>query len=629
MSEITYQQAVEQIKNSLDIVDVVSRYVVLKKAGRNYTGLCPFHNEKTPSFVVTPSRQIFKCFGCGEGGDVFTFLMKINNQDFKEVVEEQAFNLGIELSKGSRDTKKYKEEKQRLLDAMEEAKKFFQKNLMKNEAALEYLEKRGVGEVAIGKFSLGLAPNSSFELKNHLNKLGYTNDELLKAGLLYEKEGNFLDRFKNRIIIPITDTSSNTIAFGARAIMAGQNPKYLNSPDSVIYNKSNVLFGLNLAKDFIKQEDATIIMEGYFDVISAHVAGVQNAVASCGTALTPQHIKLIARYSPSRKIYLAFDSDSAGQKATKAGAEVIKNIFKSLGDIKQYDSSYTNDNSNVCEIRVVSQVGGKDPDEFIREFGAQEYKKQIEKAPLLLDYRLNKILETLKDNITPQEKSEIVLQIAEILSEIQNPVILSDYIKNSAFKLNVEENILKKQVQSAALKNTDPEAKEVREPVSIKKIENSSDPNYRYKLMEDNLIKLAFVANSPEKREYFLQAIKGYKPKNEANFKIVEAIDKEFSKINNVDELAKKLFLEFYNSKDIQKKLSDEIFSSTEFESLNYENYIQAVNETFERLNNIDDLLKRHELRRKIRDKNLSEDEKMKISTELFKKFETGRMETF
>ena len=179
--------------------------------------------------------------------------------------------------------------------------------------------------------------------------------------------------------------------------MEGQNPKYLNSPDSSIYNKSNVLFGLNRAKDYIKQEDSVIIMEGYFDVISAHVAGVQNAVASCGTALTPQHIKLIARYSPSRKIYLAFDSDSAGQKATKAGAEVIKNIFSSLGDIKQYDSSYSDNSDSVCEIRVVSQVGGKDPDEFIREFGAQEYKNHIKNAPLFLDYRLNKALEELKN----------------------------------------------------------------------------------------------------------------------------------------------------------------------------------------------------------------------------------------
>lgn len=625
MSEISYSRAVEQIKNSLDIVDVISKYVVLKKAGHNYSGLCPFHNEKTPSFVVTPSRQIFKCFGCGEGGDVLAFLMKINNQNFKEVIEEQAAALGIELPRTSKDSLKYKEEKERLLGAMDEAMKFYHQNLLKNERALEYLEKRGVTEVAIGKFFLGLAPNSNFELKEYLREKKYTNDEMYKAGLLYEKNGDFLDRFKNRIIIPIMDINSNTIAFGARAIMEGQNPKYLNSPDSTIYNKSSVLFGLNRAKDYIKQEDSVIIMEGYFDVISAHCAGVQNAVASCGTALTPQHIKLIARYSPSRKIYLAFDSDSAGQKATNAGAEVIKNIFANLGDIKQYDSSYGDNENSVCEIHVVSQVGGKDPDEFIREFGAQEYKNHIKNAPLFLDYRLNKELEQISPDITPQEKSEKVQQIADILSEIQNPVILSDYIRNTSYKLNIEEEILKNQVQKAKYKNSMPDEEYSSNTVQKTPNRQAKDLNTRYTLMENNLIKLAFVANTPEKRNFYSHAISAYKAKDEANFKIITSIDNALREVNNIDELAKKLFCEFYNSTDIQQKLSDEIFSSAEYENLDYENYIQAVNETFERLNNINNRLKKHELRQKIKDKSLSEDEKLKI---LFKQFEANRMET-
>lgn len=626
MSEITYGQAVEQIKNSLDIVDVISKYVVLKKSGHNYSGLCPFHNEKTPSFVVTPSRQIFKCFGCGEGGDVIAFLMKINNQDFKEVIAEQAAALGIELPKGSKDSSsKYKQEKERLLNAMDEATKFYHKKLLANERALEYLEKRGVGEVAIGKFFLGLAPNSNFELKEHLREKGYTNDEMYKAGLLYEKNGDFLDRFKNRIIIPIMDVNSNTIAFGARAIMEGQNPKYLNSPDSSIYNKSNVLFGLNRAKDYIKQEDSVIIMEGYFDVISAHVAGVQNAVASCGTALTPQHIKLIARYSPSRKIYLAFDSDSAGQKATKAGAEVIKNIFSSLGDIKQYDSSYSDNSDSVCEIRVVSQVGGKDPDEFIREFGAQEYKNHIKNAPLFLDYRLNKALEELKNDATPQQKSITVQQIADILSEIQNPVILSEYIKNISFKINLDEEILKTQIEKSKYKNESFEEFEVATPKTQPKYP-LKDLNTRYNLMENNLIKLAFVANTPEKKNFYIHAISTYKAHSEANCAIIAAIDKALGEINNIDELAKKVFCEFYNNKDMQKKLSDEIFASAQYENLDYENYIQAVNEIFERLNSISEKLRNYELKQKIKDSTLSESEKREL---LFQQFEANRMETF
>ena len=361
MSELTYQQVTEEIKNRLDIVDVISKFVVLKKSGHNYSGLCPFHNEKTPSFTVTPSRQIFKCFGCGEGGDVLAFLMKINNQSFVEVVAEQAEILGIELPKASsgKDVKEYKKEKERLLEAVKFSMEFYHNNLLKNEKALEYLEKRGVSEIAIGSFFLGLAPNSNFELKNYLKDYGFTNDEMYKAGLLYEKNGDFLDRFKNRLIIPIMDVNNSPIAFGARAIIDGQNPKYLNSPDSSIYNKSSVLFGLNRAKDAIKEEDGVIIMEGYFDVISAQVNGVRNAVASCGTALTPQHIKMLSRYTLNRRIFLAFDQDAAGRKATKLGAQVIKEIFSGLGDIKQYDSSYTNSNDSVCEIRVVSQPGDR------------------------------------------------------------------------------------------------------------------------------------------------------------------------------------------------------------------------------------------------------------------------------
>lgn len=618
MSEVTFQQAVEQIKNSLDIVDVVSKYVVLKKAGRNFQGLCPFHNEKTPSFVVTPDKQIFKCFGCGEGGDVFTFLMKINNQSFNEVIEEQAANLGIELPKKSQKNASFhKAEKERLYDVMEQAEKYFKNNLLSNQKALEYLEKRGINEVAIGKFSLGLAPKGNFELKNYLTSLGFTVDELSKAGLVYEKDGNYFDRFKNRIIIPIKNINSNTIAFGARAILEGQMPKYINSPESIIYNKSSVLFGINRAKDAISNADAVIFMEGYFDVISAHLGGVENAVATCGTALTPQHIKLISRYSPSRRIYLAFDTDSAGKKAIEHGAEVIKNIFNNLGDIKQYDSNFRDNSDNVCEIRVVSEIQGKDPDEFIREFGGEEYLKKVKEAPLLLDYRLGQIYKELKDDLTPQEKSKLVIQITDILYEIKNPVILDDYVKVASFKLNVAQNILKTQIQNKQA-----------EEIGILKIENDSyvspkkliavDKQSAYSLMEENLIKLAFAADTSTKKEYFTGKLDGYTSDDEENSKILSDIDKKFHEVNNVDELAKKLFFGFYNEQHIQKKISDNIFSSHEFNNLSQEAYEQAVDETFSRLSRLKQQYRKDELKKKLKDNNLTAEEKLQISTKIF-----------
>lgn len=626
MAEVTYQQAVEQIKNSLDIVDVISKYVMLKKTGRSYQGLCPFHNEKTPSFVVTPDKQIFKCFGCGEGGDVISFLMKINNQTFSEVIEEQASNLGIELPKKSnKNSQIYKQEKDRLLDAMDLACKFFNKNLLSNNGALEYLSKRGMSEVAIGKFTLGLAPKGNFELKNYLTNLGFTIDELSKAGLIYEKDGTYFDRFKNRIIIPIKDANSNTIAFGARAIIEGQMPKYINSPESIIYNKSSVLFGLNRAKDCIKARDSVIFMEGYFDVISAHLGGVENAVATCGTALTPQHIKLISRYSPSRRIYLAFDTDSAGKKAIEHGAQVIKNIFGALGDIKQYDSNY-NESDNVCEIRVVQEIQGKDPDEFIREFGGEEYLKKVENAPLLLDYQLNQIYQDIKNthegHLTPQEKSQYVIHIADILYQIKNPVILDDYIKVASFKLDVSQNILKTQVQNKQMEEFGILKIQDNEHIKIFK---QQDSKTQEEMMEENLIRLTFSANNENKINCIKQSIKGYESINETNSKILNAIEKRLNEVNNVDELAKKLFLEFYSEQNIQKQISDNIFSSHEFDNLTDDDYNKAVKETLSRLNKIKIQARHEELKKMLRDKNLSQQEKLKISQEIFQTIQNSK----
>ena len=610
-------EIIEEVRQSNDIVDIISQYVHLKRSGRNYFGLCPFHNEKSPSFSVSPDKQIFHCFGCGVGGNVFTFLMKINNQSFNEVIEEQALNLGIELPKfNKKNAMENKAFRERLYDAMELASKFFKNNLESNAKALEYLEKRGINEIAISKFSLGLAPKGNFELKNYLTNLGFSVDELIKAGLVYEKEGVYYDRFKNRIIIPIKNINSNIIAFGARAIMEGQMPKYINSPESEIYNKSNVLFGLDSAKETIKEKDSVIFMEGYFDVISAQIGGVKNAVATCGTALTPHHIKLISRFCPSRKIYLAFDTDSAGKKAIEHGAEVIKSIFNSLGDIKQYDSNYEN-NDNVCEIRVVQEIQGKDPDEFIREFGADEYLKKIEHAPLLLDYQLNQIYKEIKGKITPQEKSSLVIQIADILSEIKNPVISDDYIKVASFKLGVSEEILKAQVKNKQQDEFLILKVENELPLNINKIIQKDTQN-QLELMEENLIKLGFSANDYEKQSYFREKIKNIKLNNEANSRVLQSIDKKIDEVNNVDELAKKVFFEFYSEQEIQKKISDNIFSSHEFDNLTQENYKKAIDETLTRLNKLKHQYKKDELKRLLKDDSLSQEEKEKLSAKIF-----------
>lgn len=616
-ADSNYTGVVEEIKNRLDIVDVISKYVVLKKSGHNYMGLCPFHNEKTPSFTVTPSRQIFKCFGCGEGGDVIAFLMKINNQNFIDVIKEQANNLGIELpnSYGEKSFKS-KEETERLKDAVKCAMEFYHNNLLDNQNALDYLEKRGVGEVAIGKFFLGLAPNSNFELKNHLRNLGYTNDELYKAGLLYEKNGEYVDRFKNRIIIPIFDVTSKPVAFGARAIVNGQNPKYLNSPESAIYNKSSILFGLNSAKDAIREEDSVIIMEGYFDVISAQVSGVKNVVASCGTALTPQHIKLLSRYTLSRKIFLAFDADSAGRKATKSGAEVIKEIFRGLGDIKQTDVSYAkSDTQNVCEIRVVEQFGGKDPDEYIREFGAESYKEQIKKAPLLLDYELREVTKKYSKETTPQEKSVLVQQITDILKEIQNPVILSEYIREAAFKIDVDEMILKKEVER--LQNLEPSYNETNVVSFNRRKKSKEGMEKRYETLESKIIELGLAANSREKISSFLELTCSYEPFGELNAEIIKELKEVLSQNIDCDDVAKKLFLKFYNDNEIQKQLTSLVFASGEYENISSNDFACSLVEIFNRLKTLKKKIEIEKLKNKYNDKNATEEEKIKVSREI------------
>ena len=254
MNTVTYQDVVTQIKDRLDIVDVISKYVILKKQGGNYWGCCPFHNEKTPSFSVSPAKQIYKCFGCGEGGDVLSFLMKINNQSFHEVVKEQAEILGIELPSSFEKTKDNKDIKEQIYSCMKDTAEFFKKNLLsdKNTAAYTYIAGRSITEENIETYMLGFAPNSYDALQQHL-KGKYKEDILEKAGLIIKRESNtaYVDRFRNRITIPIFDEKGNIVAFGARAIESGQNPKYLNSPDTLVYNKSHILWFFVLAKYFL------------------------------------------------------------------------------------------------------------------------------------------------------------------------------------------------------------------------------------------------------------------------------------------------------------------------------------------------------------------------------------------
>lgn len=449
MTQPNNTDALALIKDKLDIVETVSEYVILKKAGRNYSGLCPFHKEKTPSFSVNPQKQIFKCFGCGEGGDAISFLMKVQNKDFKEVISDLAQKYGIEMPQFNA-TAKNTEIKKQILQANKLACEYYTKALLNNRSAqkaLDYLKGRGITDDVIKEYQLGASTKQPDELMTYLKKEHRLSFEVMeKAGLVIQRSNGqgYVDRFRNRLMIPIFDENDNPVGFGARALDEGQNPKYLNSSDTLVYNKSKVMYGLNKAKDAIRDEDAVIIMEGYFDVISAQVAGVKNVVATSGTSLTQGHLKNISRYMNSRRIYLAFDSDKAGLMATKRGADVIKESFEGLGEIRQYDESYgsVSEKDVSCEIRVITSSEGKDPDEFIKSHGVDSYKKLINDAPLLIDFEIDSIIKVGGKNLSPQDKAKKVREVVKILSQVKNKVIQSEYIKSVACQLDVEPNAI-------------------------------------------------------------------------------------------------------------------------------------------------------------------------------------------
>ena len=591
MTGLTYQDVVSQIKDRLDIVDVISKHVILKKSGGNYWGCCPFHNEKTPSFSVSPAKQIYKCFGCGEGGDVLTFLQKINNQSFHEVIKEQAELLGIELPSSFDKSNDSKDVKEQVHACLKKAADFYQSNLLSNKesVAYKYLSGRSISDDDIETYGLGFALNSFDGLQQFLK--GTFSEEIQeKAGLIIKRENNpgYVDRFRNRITIPIYDEKGNVVAFGARAIEAGQNPKYLNSPDTLVYNKSNILYGLYQAKEAIKENDSIVIMEGYFDVISAQINGVKNAVGACGTALTESHVKLISRYTQSRRIYLAFDTDRAGQNATKRGAQIIKEAFQGLGNIKQFDESFASmsDSSDrySCELRVVVPPEGKDPDEFIRENGAEAYWQILAQAPLLVDFQIDSILKSYKKGMNPTEKSAIVKEVLPYLSEINNNIIKNEYTKLVAARLEIDERALQSELRS--VKN----ANEVLSYRPKSRQESTLAPIVKKSLnisekAQKNLLSMYLITECVYNIQTISNILKDVEYTNESLIIVKNTIDKLSQRVNNVKELTESLYTEFAEDNEVKNIITDLIYLSDSFKNLSEKDFKVAINENIETIN--------------------------------------------
>lgn len=395
----SFRDPVDEVRERCDLVEIVSQYVNLRRSGRTMVGLCPFHNEKTPSFHVNPERQRWKCFGCGEGGDVFTFVQKIDNLTFREALEHLARKVGVEIRRTQQSAKVYTE-KDIILRVNNVACEFFRSQLRESSRALGYLERRGLSESTVEKYLIGYAPDSWDGLLNHLIKQRLDPAEAVKAGLLVAREDGkgFYDRFRDRLIFPILDLSERIVGFGGRAL--GDDPaKYLNTPETPLFIKSRTLYGLNRARRAISAEDRVIVVEGYMDAITAQEAGFENTVATMGTALTEDHVNIIARFT--NNVVLAFDADSAGMAAALRSAPV----FERAG----------------LNIRIISMPAGEDPDSLLRSGDRSTFSRLVERALPVADYRVKLVL-SKHDLQTDEGKAAALKEAAGILAEVDSIV---------------------------------------------------------------------------------------------------------------------------------------------------------------------------------------------------------------
>ena len=420
------EEVVEEVRTRTDIVDVISQYVNLQKKGSQYFGLCPFHNEKTGSFSVSPQKQMYYCFGCGAGGNVFSFLMNYENMTFKEAIEELAPKCGVTLPQREMtyQEKQRADKRSRLFEINKEAAGYYYKMLRSKdgEQAMAYFTKRELSQDTLHKFGLGCTSKYSDSLYKYLRGKGYEDEILKDCGLITidEKRGGH-DKFWNRAMFPIFDANGKVVAFGGR-VMGDGEPKYLNSPETEIFNKSKTLFGLYFARKTRRQQ--FILCEGYMDVISLHQAGFDNAVASLGTALTEGHAGMLKRYV--KDVYLSYDSDGAGQKAALRAIPILKNAGISC--------------------RVINMSPYKDPDEFIKALGAEEYEKRIQNAENSFMYQV-RMLEKNYDLTDPEKKSDFQKEVARmIVTEFSTQLERENYTESVAARFNIPKEALGKYI---------------------------------------------------------------------------------------------------------------------------------------------------------------------------------------
>lgn len=578
-------EIINEVRNSNNILDVVSQYVVLKRSGRSYSGLCPFHREKSPSFFVSPDKQIFHCFGCGEGGDVFGFIRKIENVTFKEAVEQLAERAHITLPTLINDEKETK--LQQLRDKVYKinsiASNFYQKNLLtpKAKQAQEYVKKRKMDRYTLETFGIGFA-GSFDELYQELKKEGFNDEEILASKLVLksEKNGRMYDAFRNRLMFTIKDVRDRVIAFGGRAL-DNSKPKYINSPDTVVYNKGRHLFALNIAKK--SQEKSIMLVEGYMDAISLHQRDVHNVVASLGTALTEQQARLLNGFE---KVIIGYDADSAGQGATQRGLEILQ----TLG----YD------------IRILQISGAKDPDEFILKYGSGQMKNAMENAISLVEFKVKKLKETLNLN-NVSDKIKFLNETSKILLKVENDIEKEVYISKISEQYDVSKEAIYAQLNKLQYASNQGD-KILEKPRAIRTVENIDEriKNNDKDVIRENLILSILLNNNEEDSRKIKEVIELNDFKDEKNKKIAKKLyeQKEIGNINNIldlfdeDELINHITYIMSNNWDI---------SDTE----------KAIDDILNKFSKEKMINRKTEILKKLTSEKLSKEEMIKLEEEL------------
>ena len=580
-------ELLDEIKSKNDIVDIVSQYVVLKRAGRNYMGLCPFHKEKSGSFCVSPDKQIFHCFGCGVGGNVFHFISKIENLNFKESVEMLANRAGVELPvSGNFEDDKLAKLKSRVYEVNKCAAEFYHENLYKPTAkpGQEYVKKRHLDNKTLKAFKIGYSGRFN-ELYTELKSKGFTEEEILASCLVNKNpDGKFIDRFRNRLMFPIFDTHERVIAFGGR-VLDDSKPKYINSPEDIVYSKGRHLFAFNIAR---KYNSKTIIMvEGYMDAVSLHQRGIHNAVASLGTALTEAQGRLLRR--SCEKVIIGYDADGAGQAATLRGLEILQNLG--------------------CDIRILQIEGAKDPDEFVVKYGPERFQMYVNKAISLVEFKVKMLKKSLDlDNVN--DKIKFLNEVAKIVAKVENSMEREVYVDKISLEYKVSKDAIYAEINKLLYANSRTEQKLEKKVVPVKSVliqQDEQPVDVKTKRLESLVIYL--LINYPDKSfERLKKLIDNNVIKIERNKAIINKLYEEHEKGNiNIENI-----LDLFDDEITVNYLSG--IMSSDFEITDVDKCIEDVLVTYRK-----ELLlqRRNEILGKIDNNDLTKEEVANLEAQL------------